>query len=72
MFINFEYVNKLKGIEYNLKKVNKELYNKIKNDYETYKNNFDKDNNINCFQKCIDCLLCYTKNNVKTIIEKVK
>ena len=28
MFINFEYVNKLKGIEYNLKKVNKELYNK--------------------------------------------
>ena len=72
MFINFEYVNKLKGIEYNLKKVNKELYNKIKNDYEIYKNNFDKNNKVNCFQKCIDCLKCYTKNNIKVIIEKVK
>ena len=54
------------------KDINKTLRANIKKDYETYKNNFDKDNNINCFQKCIDCLLCYTKNNVKTIIEKVK
>ena len=54
------------------KDITKELKTKIKNDYESYKNNFDKDNNINCFQKCIDCLLCYTKNNVKTIIEKTK
>tara|TARA_R100001163_G_C5009202_1_gene155716 strand:+ start:54 stop:599 length:546 start_codon:yes stop_codon:yes gene_type:complete len=52
--------------------ITKELKTKIKNDYETYKNNFDKDNNINCFQKCKDCLLCYTFNNVQTIIEKVK
>jgi hypothetical protein len=39
---------------------------------KTYKNNFDKDNNINCFQKCKDCLVCYTFNDVKTIIEKAK
>ena len=54
------------------KDINKTLRANIKKDYEIYKNNFDKDNNINCFQKCKDCLLCYTKNNVKTIIEKVK
>ena len=54
------------------KDINKTLRANIKKDYETYKNNFDKDNNINCFQKCKDCLVCYTKNNVKTIIEKVK
>ena len=54
------------------KDITKDLKSNIKNDYESYKNNFDKNNNINCFQKCIDCLLCYTKNNVKTIIEKVK
>ena len=47
-------------------------YKKVRTSYETYKNNFDKDNNINCFQKCKDCLVCYTFNNVKTIIEKTK
>ena len=39
-------------------------------------NNITKDKindfNINCFEKCIDCLKCYTHNNIKTIIEKVK
>ena len=54
------------------KDITKDFKSNIKKDYETYKNNFDKDNNINCFQKCINCLLCYTQNNVKTIIEKVK
>ena len=54
------------------KDITKDLKSNIKKDYEEYKNNFDKNNNINCFQKCKDCLLCYTKNNVKTIIEKVK
>lgn len=30
-------------------------------------------NRQNCTgQKCADCLLCYTKNDVKTIVEKVK
>jgi len=57
---------------FNKNEITRELKTKIKNDYETYKNNFDKDNNINCFQKCKDCLLCYTFNNVETIIEKVK
>jgi len=57
---------------FNKNEITRELKTKIKNDYELYKNTFDKDNNINCFQKCKDCLLCYTKNNVKTIIEKVK
>tara|TARA_R110002012_G_scaffold307757_1_gene513453 strand:+ start:40 stop:753 length:714 start_codon:yes stop_codon:yes gene_type:complete len=52
--------------------ITKEMKTKIKNDYDNYINTFDKDNNINCFQKCKDCLLCYTKNNVKTIIEKAK
>ena len=54
------------------KDINKTLRANIKKDYEIYKNNFDKDNNINCFQKCKDCLVCYTFNNVKTIIEKAK
>jgi hypothetical protein len=61
-----------KTMFFNKNEITKELKTTIKNDYETYKNTFDKDNNINCFQKCKDCLLCYTKNNVKTIIEKVK
>ena len=52
--------------------ITKEMKTKIKNDYDNYINTFDKDNNINCFQKCKDCLLCYTKNNVTTIIEKTK
>jgi hypothetical protein len=52
--------------------ITKELKTTIKNDYDNYINTFDKDNNINCFQKCKDCLLCYTKNNVTTIIEKTK
>ena len=52
--------------------ITKELKTKIKNDYEIYKNNFNKNNKVNCYQKCIDCLKCYTKNNIKVIIEKVK
>ena len=39
-------------------------------------NNVTKDQvnnfNINCSRKCVDCLLCYTFNDVTTIIEKVK
>ena len=39
-------------------------------------NNVTKDKvnnfNINCYSKCVDCLLCYTFNDVTTIIEKVK
>ena len=39
-------------------------------------NNVTKDQvnnfNINCYSKCVDCLLCYTFNDVTTIIEKVK
>tara|TARA_R100001369_G_C3261732_1_gene158279 strand:+ start:54 stop:767 length:714 start_codon:yes stop_codon:yes gene_type:complete len=54
------------------KEITKELKVKIKNDYDNYINTFDKDNNINCFQKCKDCLICYTKNNIKTVIERVK
>ena len=42
------------------KDITKDFKSNIKKDYETYKNNFDKDNNINCFQKCINCLFCYT------------
>ena len=52
--------------------ITKELKTTIKNDYDNYINTFDKDNNINCFQKCKDCLVCYTFNDVKTIIEKAK
>ena len=39
---------------------------------KTFNNVFKKDSSVNCFQKCIDCLLCYTKNDVKTIIEVKK
>ncbi len=31
-----------------------------------------KDERINCYQSCIDCLLCYTDNDVKVIREKKK
>tara|TARA_Y100000310_G_C20296045_1_gene629447 strand:+ start:63 stop:656 length:594 start_codon:yes stop_codon:yes gene_type:complete len=54
--------------------------NQIINSIAKLPENFDKtfnnvsidDDRVNCFQKCKDCLLCYTKNNTETIIEKVK
>ena len=34
---------------------------------------FSKDSNIiNCSKKCLECLKCYTKNSLTTIIEKIK
>ena len=48
------------------------LKRNIKKQYDIYKNDFNKMNNVNCFEKCIDCLKCYTHNNIKTIIEKAK
>ena len=52
--------------------IDSKLKSKIKKQYDIYKNDFNKNNNVNCFEKCIDCLKCYTKNNIKTIIEKAK
>ena len=54
------------------KDINKEFKSNIKKQYDIYKNDFNKMNNVNCYEKCIDCLKCYTKNNIKTIIEKAK
>ena len=48
------------------------LKRNIKKQYDIYKNDFNKMNNVNCFEMCIDCLKCYTHNNIKTIIEKAK
>jgi len=39
---------------------------------KTFNNILKKDSSVNCFQKCIDCLLCYTKNDTETIIEVKK
>jgi len=39
---------------------------------KTFNNVTEKIPSINCHSKCKDCLLCYTKNKVTTIIEKVK
>ena len=39
---------------------------------KTFNNVLKKDNSVNCFKNCIECLLCYTKNNIETIIEVVK
>ena len=52
--------------------IDSKLKNKIKKQYDIYKNDFNKDNNVNCFEKCIDCLKCYTHNNITTIIERAK
>jgi len=54
------------------KDINKEFKINIKKQYDIYKNDFNKNNNVNCYEKCIDCLKCYTKNNITTIIEKTK
>jgi hypothetical protein len=54
------------------KDINKEFKSNIKKQYDIYKNDFNKNNNVNCYEKCIDCLKCYTKNNITTIIEKAK
>ena len=39
---------------------------------KTFNNVTEDSPNINCFQDCRDCLLCYTKNDTEIIIEKVK
>ena len=39
---------------------------------KTFNNVYGDDKKINCFQNCLDCLLCYTKNDTETIIEKTK
>ena len=63
---------------YNLIKIpNLEIYeintsNELRYLYAKQPFTIGVDNNINCFQKCKDCLICYTFNNVKTIIEKAK
>ena len=60
---------------YSNSKLNKPVYFPIKHFDKTF-NNITKDKvddfKINCFSKCKDCLLCYTKNKTTTIIEKVK
>tara|TARA_B100001250_G_scaffold392851_1_gene395007 strand:- start:2655 stop:3260 length:606 start_codon:yes stop_codon:yes gene_type:complete len=60
---------------YSNPKLNKPLL-KLPKYFDKTFNNITKDKindfNINCFEKCIDCLKCYTHNNIKTIIEKVK
>ena len=52
--------------------IDSKLKRNIKKQYDIYKNDFNKNNKVNCFEKCIDCLKCYTKNNITTIIEKAK
>jgi len=54
------------------KHIDNTLKRNIKKQYDIYKNDFNKMNNVNCYEKCIDCLKCYTKNNIKTIIERAK
>ena len=54
------------------KHIDNTLKSNIKKQYDIYKNDFNKMNNVNCFEKCIDCLKCYTHNNITTIIEKAK
>ena len=46
------------------------FFKKLKNRKKA--NILKKDSSVNCFQKCIDCLLCYTKNDTETIIEVKK
>mgnify|MGYP003111701649 CR=1 FL=1 len=54
------------------KDIDKKFKSNIKKQYDTYKNDFNKNNKVNCYEKCIDCLKCYTHNNITTIIEKAK
>ena len=60
---------------YSNSKLNKPI-NKLPKYFDKSFNNVTKENkdnfNINCHSKCVDCLLCYTHNDTKTIIEKVK
>ena len=60
---------------YSNSKLDKPL-NKLPKYFNKSFNNVTKENkdnfNINCHSKCVDCLLCYTFNDVTTIIEKVK
>ena len=60
---------------YSNSKLNSPINKPIKYFDKTF-NNITKDKvndfKINCFSKCKDCLLCYTKNKTVTIIEKVK
>ena len=60
---------------YSNSKLNKPL-EKLPKYFDKTFNNITKDKvedfKINCFQKCKDCLVCYTHNNIKTIIEKIK
>ena len=56
----------------NKKDINKEFKINIKKQYDIYIKDFNKNNNVNCYQKCIDCLKCYKHNNIKTIIEIAK
>ena len=54
------------------KDINKEFKINIKKQYEIYIKDFNKNNKVNCYEKCINCLKCYKHNNIKTIIEKTK
>ena len=54
------------------KDIDKNFKSNIKKQYDIYKNDFNKNNKVNCFEKCIDCLKCYTQNNITTIIERAK
>ena len=62
---------------YSNSKLDKPLYyDKLPKYFDKSFNNVTKENKknfyINCHSKCVDCLLCYTHNDTKTIIEKVK
>ena len=56
----------------NKKDINKEFKINIKKQYDIYIKDFNKNNNVNCYQKCINCLKCYKHNDIKTIIEIAK
>ena len=46
---------------------------KLPKNFDKTFNNVSKDTkDINCFQNCIDCRLCYSHNKTEIIIEKVK
>ena len=46
---------------------------KLPKNFDKTFNNVSKDTkDINCFQNCIDCRLCYSHNKTSVIIEKVK
>ena len=56
----------------NKKDINKEFKINIKKQYDIYIKDFNKNNKVNCYEKCINCLKCYKHNNIKTIIEIAK